>query len=207
MTRSTFVAALLCSLVLVSACDADEPTPSGGDATSDANKVDVADSRSKTMTLSSTGIQDGVLLEAFRCETKNSDGNSDSLPLAWAGIPEGTAALAVTMHHYPMGSTDNPSSYFSLWNIDPSVTAIAHGAAADGPWYMGANKDGTGIGYTSPCSPSGAGHVYTITVYALSETPASLPTESSLDVGYSELVAAFKTVTVIATSTLVFSDG
>ena len=50
------------------------------------------------------------------------------------------------------------------------------GTADDGLWYIGSNKDGTAISYTSPCSPDAATHEYTITIYALSATPASLPT-------------------------------
>jgi len=172
-----------------------------------ATAADASTGEAAAMALTSVGIAGGLLLDAYRCEMKDANGSSDSLPLAWTGVPDDTGSLAITMHHHPMGSTMNPSSYVSLWNIDPSVTAINHGAADDGPWFMGANKDGLGIGYTSPCSPSGGGHEYTITLYALSETPPSLPDESALDVGYSELVAAFETVTVLETATLVFIDG
>ncbi len=63
------------------------------------------------------------------------------------------------------------------------------------------------LGQFSPCSPSGGSHEYTLTLYALSETPASLPTESSLSIGYAELTAAFQNVTVLETATLTFIDA
>jgi phosphatidylethanolamine-binding protein (PEBP) family uncharacterized protein len=71
---------------------------------------------------------------------------------------------------------------------------------------MGANKDGNAISYTSPCSPSAGSHEYTITVYALSETPTSLPTESSLTVDYDVMMAAIASVTTVGTAELTFND-
>ena len=130
-----------------------------------------------------------------------------SIPLAWSNVPESAGSLAVIMHHYPNpDDTSSANSYLLLWDIDPSVTSIAYGAADDGPWYIGSNKDGTAISYTSPCSPSAGTHEYTITLYALSETPATLPTSSTIDVTYSVLIAAIETVTVIDTATLTFND-
>lgn len=158
------------------------------------------------LTLTSEAISNGELLDAFKCESKEND-IEQSIPLAWSNVPEGTGALAVTMVHYP-NSDDltNPNSYLVLWDIDPTVTSIAHGAADDGDWYIGSNKDGTAISYTSPCSPSAATHEYTITIYALSETPSSLPTSSSIDVDYATLILAISTVTTVGTAELTFND-
>ena len=146
------------------------------------------------------------MLTAFKCEQKVNDVEA-SIPLAWSNVPSNAGSLAVTMHHYPNGDTSGtPNSYLLLWGIDPSVTSIAHGAADDGPFYMGSNKDGTAISYTSPCSQSTGTHEYTITLYALSATPSSLPTTSSLSVTYDVLTAAIATVTTIDTATLTFND-
>lgn len=154
----------------------------------------------------SEAIVDGELLADFKCEEKSNDIES-SIPLEWFEVPEGTGSLAVTMIHYPnTEDLTNPNSYILLWGIDPSVTEIPYGTADDGSWYMGQNKDGTAISYTSPCSPSAATHEYTITVYALSETPATLPTTSSIDVDYSTLIDAIGTVTTIETTKLTFND-
>jgi hypothetical protein len=130
-----------------------------------------------------------------------------SIPLSWSNVPSGTGSLAIIMHHFPNPSdTSNANSYLLLWDISPSVTGIGHGEADDGPWLMGANKDGNAISYTSPCSPSSGTHEYTISLYALSETPPSLPSVSSLDVNYTILKSAIESVNVIATATLTFND-
>ncbi len=163
-------------------------------------------SGSSTFTLTSSAIENGELLSEYKCEPKVNNAE-DSIPLAWSNVPVGTGSLAVTMHHYPASDgAGDPNSYLLLWDIDPTVTEIAHGAADDGLWYMGANKDGAAISYTSPCSPSAGTHEYTLTVYALSKTPASLPVQSSADVTYDVLTQAIATVAVLGTATLTFND-
>ncbi|XCN72299.1 MAG: YbhB/YbcL family Raf kinase inhibitor-like protein [Candidatus Electrothrix aestuarii] len=157
-------------------------------------------------TLTSSAVADGELLEAYKCEEKVDD-VENSIPLAWSNVPDSAGSLAVIMHHYPNpDDTSQANSYLLLWDIDPSITEIPYGEADDGSWYMGSNKDGTAISYTSPCSPSVGTHEYTITLYALSETPPSLPTESTLEVDYDVLKAAIETVTVVDTATLTFND-
>ena len=173
---------------------------------------EVQESSVATFSVTSEAIKDGVLLDAFKCEMKSRvDGSEASIPLAWSGIPEGTKSIAVTMHHYPNPNESDPAKanqYLQLWGIDPSVSGIPHGAADDGPWFIGANKDNNVVSYTSPCSRGGGagGHSYTITVYALAERPASLPSSSSLDVTYSVLLDAMKTVSVIETASITFTD-
>jgi hypothetical protein len=159
-------------------------------------------------TLSSAAVGDGQLLAEYRCEPKV-NGVEASIPLEWSGIPEGTGSLAVVMHHYPFpGDTSRVSSYLLLWDIPPWVSGIPRGgAAAGGDWSMGANKDGTAISYTSPCSKGAGTHVYTITLYALSEVPPSLPDTSSLDVSYEVLRSAISSVEVLGTATLTFTDA
>ncbi len=157
-------------------------------------------------TLASIAISNGELLDAYKCETKTND-IENSIPLSWENVPEGTGALALIMHHFPNPNDQTQAnSYLLLWNIDPSVTEIPYGTADDGAWYMGANKDGTAISYTSPCSPSAGTHEYTITLYALSSTPASLPSQSSVSVDYATLKAAIATVSTIDIAELTFND-
>ena len=159
-----------------------------------------------TFTLVSSAVSGGQLLPEYRCEPKVS-GVEASIPLGWSGVPEGTGSLAIVMHHYPFaGDTSRLSSYLLLWDMDPSVSGIPHGGAADGGWFMGSNKDGTAISYTSPCSTGPGTREYTITLYALSETPPGLPARSSLDVTYQVLTAAIATVRVVGTATLTFAD-
>jgi hypothetical protein len=71
---------------------------------------------------------------------------------------------------------------------------------------MGPNKDGAAISYTSPCSRGSGEHEYTITLYALAETPPALPRHSSLDVTHEVLTKAISSVTVLGTATLTFVD-
>ncbi len=157
-------------------------------------------------TLSSIAISDGEISDSYKCETKV-NGVEDSIPLSWSNVPDSTGSLAVIMHSYPNpDDTSSVNSYLLLWDIDPSVTGIAHGEADDGSWFMGANKDGIAVSYTSPCSPGAGTHIYTITLYALSQTPPSLPDESTADVDYSVLKAAIDTVTTLGTATLTFID-
>ena len=99
------------------------------------------------------------------------------------------------------------NSYLTLWGIGPDVTEIAYGAADDGDWFMGPNKDGAGISYTSPCNPSGNFSTYYMTIYALSETPSSLPTENSLTVDYDTLMEAIQTVTLLDSVEMEYLSG
>ena len=157
-------------------------------------------------TLTSAAVVNGLLLDAYKCEPKV-NGIEKSLPLAWANAPAAANAFAITMVHYP-----NPAnmavfnSYLELWGIDKSVSSMAYGQAGNGPWFMGPNKDLRAISYSSPCSAGAGTHQYTVTIYALSATPASLPTQSSLSVTHQVLTAALSTVTIVGQATLVFNS-
>jgi phosphatidylethanolamine-binding protein (PEBP) family uncharacterized protein len=176
--------------------------PAGTGMASDKAKT----SASSEFTLSSPAVRDGQLLPDYRCERKL-NGVEDSIPLSWSNVPDGAGSLAVVMHHHPdPADTSKVNAYLLLWGIDPSVTGIPHGGADDGEWFVGANKDGTTVSYTSPCSPSPGPHEYTITVYALSETPSTLPRRSTADVSYDVLTRAIATVTTLDTATLTFVD-
>ena len=183
----------------------DSGQSTGQGATDDSGTESVTDA----IVLSSVAIENDVLLDAFKCETRSMEGTEDSIPLSWSNVPASAQSLAIIMHHFPNSSDTDPSSasyYLLLWGIDPSVTEITHGAADEGEWYMGSNKDGNVISYTSPCSQGTGTHEYTITIYALSETPATLPKASSLDVTSSVLLSAIDTVTVLGKATLIFDD-
>jgi hypothetical protein len=195
---------LLLVLLASGACDrsgggaAAAVAPSPGRASTSASSAPFA--------LSSSAVSDGRLLPGYRCEPKV-NGVEASIPLAWSGVPSRTGSLAIVMYSYPFpGDPSRVNSYLLLWGIAPSVTGIAHGAAGEGDWSMGANKDGAVKSYTSPCSKGSGTHEYTITIYALSETPPSLPTHSSLDVTYQVLTKAISTVDMLGTATLTFTD-
>jgi phosphatidylethanolamine-binding protein (PEBP) family uncharacterized protein len=183
-----------------SANDNETSTSDGSD--NETSTSDGSDSAATAFTLTSPAVVDGALQEEYQCETKV-DGVEDSIPLAWSNLPSGTNQVAITMHEPTTGNT-----YLLLWGIDASVTSIAHGAADDGAWFMGPNKDGNAISYTSPCSQSGGTHSYTLTIYALSETPASLPTanELTMTMTLDTLTTAIAPVT-LASATLTFTTG
>lgn len=184
-------------LVAASSCKKDDTTntPTAATATT-----------ATAFTLTSTAVANGLLLDAYKCEPKV-NGIEKSLPLAWANAPAAANAFAITMVHYP--DPANPAvfnSYLELWGIAKTVTGIAYGQAGNGPWFMGPNKDLRSISYSSPCSAGSGTHQYTVTIYALSATPASLPTQSSLSVTNQVLTNALSTVTVIDKATLVFNS-
>jgi len=156
--------------------------------------------------LTSTAIANGVLLDAFKCE-KKVNGIENSIPLAWENAPAKATSFAITMIHYPNSSDSTKySSYLLLWGIDKAVNKILYAEANKGTWFMGVNKDGNNISYTSPCSAGVGTHQYILTIYALSETPASLPTKSSTAVTYDVLTKAMSTVTVLDKAKLIFNS-
>ncbi|MBL4651072.1 MAG: hypothetical protein JKY03_15190, partial [Aureispira sp.] len=124
--------------------------------------------------INSSAIIGNELLAAFKCETKSNDIES-SIPLEWGNVPSTATTLVIMMYHFPNPNDQSQAnSYLHLWNIDPTVTAMPYGTADDGPWYIGSNKDGTAISYTSPCSPSAGSHEYKITIYDARTTVSSL---------------------------------
>ncbi|MFD2914074.1 YbhB/YbcL family Raf kinase inhibitor-like protein [Psychroserpens luteus] len=156
--------------------------------------------------LTSKAVADGVLRDAFKCEEKIND-VENSIPLSWQNVPEGTKSLAIVMYHYPKKDDKTEiNSYLLLWDIDPNVTEKPYKMAPNGDWYLGANKDGTAISYTSPCSHGKGKHEYTIALYALAETPTTLPKMNTLDVNHNVFMNAMATVKIIDRTTLTFLD-
>jgi len=156
-------------------------------------------------TLSSSAVENGVLLEEYQCEEKTDD-NQKSIPLNWENVPEGTKSLAIIMYHFPHdGDETIANSYLLLWGIDPTVSEIAYGGANSDEWYMGSNKDRDAISYTSPCSAGPGAHEYHIAIFALSEYPEGLPKESSLDVNYSTFMDSIDVNDILGKAELSFS--
>jgi len=83
-------------------------------------------------TLSSSAIEHGVLLDAYKCE-KKVNGEENSIPLSWQNVPEGTKSLAIVMYHYPKKDDKTEiNSYLLLWNISPKITEIPYKMAKSG---------------------------------------------------------------------------
>lgn len=156
--------------------------------------------------LASQAVDGGALLEQYRCESKNS-GIEKSIPLNWENVPQGTKSLAVVMYHYPnKNEYSHANSYLLLWGIDPSVNEIPYGKADKGDWFMGSNKDGNAVSYTSPCSKDPGSHEYTIVLFALSETPDELPLYSTSDVDFVSFMTAVENTTILGKAELKFTD-
>lgn len=112
------------------------------------------------------------------------------------------------MYHYPHKNDKSEiNSYLLLWGIKPSVSEIPYKMANNPNWYMGSNKDGTAVSYTSPCSHGPGKHTYTIALFALSETPKSLPESNALDVILNTFMKAISDDIVIDITTLSFIDS
>lgn len=159
-----------------------------------------------TFTLTSAAVSNGFLLDAYKCEAKVG-GIEKNLPLAWANAPTSANAFIINMIHYPNAKDSSIiSSYLELWGIDKGVTEIPYGKANAGPWFIGPNKDLNMVSYTSPCSAGAGTHTYIITIYAVSDTPSSLPKANSLTVTYPVLKAALATVTVVGKAVLTFKS-
>ena len=79
------------------------PEPPADTTNGDGSSVDggTTGNSSGTMVLTSPAVEDGELLDDFKCERKDEDGVENSIPLAWSGVPSDAASLAIIMHHFP----------------------------------------------------------------------------------------------------------
>ena len=160
-------------------------------------------SENSSFTLSSIAIdKNGEVLDDYKCEEKV-NGIEKSIPISWSNVPETAKSLAISIHAFI--KDDEINSYLTLWGIDPSISEIAYGEANNGSWFMGPNKDGTKISYSSPCSPNGATSTYYMNIYALSETPNSLPLSDDLSIDYSTLLTAIESVNIIDSVQLTYT--
>jgi phosphatidylethanolamine-binding protein (PEBP) family uncharacterized protein len=109
------------------------------------------------------------------------------------------------MHHYPRGTVagvDAHSQYWLLWNISADSTDIPVAI----PRHLGvegADKDGRRTGYTPPCSPPGARHEYTITLYALNSPLIDLPSSNDRQVDWLAITVAMDGM-IMASSAISF---
>jgi Raf kinase inhibitor-like YbhB/YbcL family protein len=89
------------------------------------------------------------------------DGANQPIPLAWNGVPDDTAELALVMD-------DPDANGFVHWvvvGIPPSADAFEGGAIPDGA--VEGQAGFSRAGYGGPCPPTGT-HRYNFTLYALS---------------------------------------
>lgn len=142
----------------LSARTAVAPTPSTtatATLTSSASEVPTV---TEPFSLSSSAFTEGgAIPKANTC-----DGADRSIPLAWAGSPDGAVAYALVM--------DDPDAggfvHWVVYNMPAATTSLAEGASAAGDAPpQGTNSFGR-IGYSGPCPPSGTHH-YVVRLVAL----------------------------------------
>lgn len=104
----------------------------------------------------------GTLPVEFTC-----DGQRQSPPLAWSGVPAGTVAFAITMDHIP-GPGDR-HVYWVEYGIPGTQTSVGSGSHTGGTWGIN-TVDGRAT-YSPPCSKGPGAKEYTFTVRALSAAP------------------------------------
>jgi len=137
-------------------------------------------------TLTSPGVVDGALNVDSTC-----DGAGTSPAIAWSNPPLGTTNYAVVMDHVPPeGGTH---WYWLEWGIPADIHSESAGDTNTG--YLGGNSVTPEVGYTPPCSKGPGVKTYTITVYALSQTP-TLPAQSSASVTRESLLTSISAITL-----------
>lgn len=111
----------------------------------------------------------GTIAREYTC-----DGSDISPPLAWSGMPAGTASFALVVE-----DPDAPGRTFRHWaayDIPATTTGLAGGyrAGAAAPFAQARNDFGK-TGYSGPCPPPGARHRYVFTLIALSRPKLTVP--------------------------------
>ena len=113
--------------------------------------------------------RDGSPIDArYTCK-----GDNVSPALSWTKAPSGTQEIAVTMI-----DQDASFDHWTMTGIAPDVTSLAENTAPEGAVEALNGKGGRG--YTGPCPPAAATHVYRITVHYL-DRPLQLAADGSAD--------------------------
>jgi Raf kinase inhibitor-like YbhB/YbcL family protein len=167
-----------------------EPPPTPTPPPAEEEETPATSTPTPPLEISSSAFQpDGEIPVQYSCEGANL-----SPPLEWAGVPEGTQSLALTV--------DDPDSdppgfvHWVVYNIPPSSTGLAEGVPAEATLPDG-TLQGTNsfalyvdegqtfpsgapvnrIGHDGPC-PSSA-HRYVFTLYAI-DIVLDLPAEATM---------------------------
>jgi len=99
------------------------------------------------------------------------EGEGDSPPLAWQGVPDGCESLALIVD-----DPDAPGGTFAHWllaNLPPGRTHLPRQVdlstpVAEGPTPVEGTNDFGRVGYGGPCPPRGDGsHRYVFHLYGL----------------------------------------
>jgi Raf kinase inhibitor-like YbhB/YbcL family protein len=109
---------------------------------------------------------DGAIPKRYTC-----DGEDLSPPLAFTGLPAGTASLVLIIEDPDAPDPDAPRTIWVHWivyNIPPTTRALAEDAARRGlpPGALAGRNDWDRTGYGGPCPPVGR-HRYVHRLLAL----------------------------------------
>jgi Raf kinase inhibitor-like YbhB/YbcL family protein len=153
------VVAVVVPLVLaVAACGGDDDEPPA-----------ITGAPANGLAFTGGDVAEGEPIEAeFTC-----DGSNISPALAWSGVPDGTAELALIMD-----DPDAPGGTFTHWvvyaipadyrDLGPGVPPGP--ALSDGITLRQGVTDGSDVpGYFGPCPPEGETHDYVFTLFALDQ--------------------------------------
>lgn len=151
--RGLWAPVTVTALLVAASCSS---SPSGSGAAADLAGRDV----DAGITVTSTAFGEGEPIPvAFTC-----DGDDRSPPLAWHGVPDGAADLALVVD-----DPDAPGGTYVHWvavGIDPASTGADEAAVPPGGRQV-ANSAGHAR-YDGPCPPGRDGaHRYRFTLYAL----------------------------------------
>lgn len=139
---------------------------------------------SGTFRLISAALTDGAAVPpVFSC-----DGENQSIPLAWTGVPIETRSFALI--------ADDPDAprgtwvHWLLWNLPADACELGPGVPTVPELPSGARQglnDGGDLGYQGPCPPPGKPHRYFFRLFALDISLSLAP-----GVSRSDLEAAFE---------------
>lgn len=134
------------------------------------------------LTLTSPAFAEGgAIPSVYTC-----DGKDVSPPLAWSGIPNGTASLALIEDDPDAPDPKAPKTtwvHWVLYNIPPSAQGLPEGVSTKAlpPGTKEGVNDWKRAGYGGPCPPIGR-HRYVHKLYALDTTLGiERPTKAELE--------------------------
>lgn len=130
------------------------------DTTADVAEDTTADSGDTSASLSLTS---SVMVDAGTMPARHTcDDLGVSPPLAWDGVPDGTAAFALLATTI---APDGKKWNWVLYNLPASQRELAEGQTDAGTF--GRTSDGPALAYAAPCSQGPGEKFYTFTLYAL----------------------------------------
>ena len=110
---------------------------------------------------SDVGVDGGTLPADYTC-----DGTGSSPALSWSNAPAGTKEFALMMTTLPGDGTTKWS--WVLYGIPATTTSLTKNSSGVG--ILGVSHRST-MAYEPPCSQGPGAKLYTLTLYALSESP------------------------------------